>query len=181
MRHVRIALPAAVLAALILTASTALAASATSAESDPLVEQIIEARKKTWRWQDVMQRTRTEPKFSGRELAAKSEAFKERVLAIWSKRARRTALAAKEPPHEREFRCIHRYEGPWDANTGNGYYGGLQMDKTFQRQYGPRLVRRKGLAHRWTPMEQIWVGERARREGRGFYPWPTAARSCGLI
>ncbi|HXH87243.1 MAG TPA: hypothetical protein VNI55_01370, partial [Gaiellaceae bacterium] len=26
------------------------------------------------------------------------------------------------------FLCIHRYEGAWNANTGNGYFGGLQMD-----------------------------------------------------
>ena len=26
------------------------------------------------------------------------------------------------------FLCIHRYEGAWNSNTGNGYYGGLQMD-----------------------------------------------------
>jgi hypothetical protein len=25
------------------------------------------------------------------------------------------------------FMCIHRYEGAWDAATGNGYYGGLQF------------------------------------------------------
>ena len=23
--------------------------------------------------------------------------------------------------------CIHAREGAWNANTGNGYYGGLQM------------------------------------------------------
>jgi hypothetical protein len=51
----------------------------------------------------------------------------------------------------------------------------------FQRDYGRRLLRRKGRAHRWTPLEQIWVGERALREGRGFHPWPVAARRCGLI
>src|SRR4051794_32726231 len=33
------------------------------------------------------------------------------------------------------FNCIHRYEGAWNSNTGNGYYGGLQMDYTFQSQY----------------------------------------------
>ena len=37
--------------------------------------------------------------------------------------------------------CIHRYErNPtqgWRTRTGNGYYGGLQMDIGFQRAYGP--------------------------------------------
>src|SRR4051812_14293335 len=27
--------------------------------------------------------------------------------------------------------CIHSGEGSWTANTGNGYYGGLQMDYSF--------------------------------------------------
>ena len=26
-----------------------------------------------------------------------------------------------------QARCIHRHEGPWTANTGNGYYGGMQF------------------------------------------------------
>ena len=35
------------------------------------------------------------------------------------------------------FLCIHSYEGGWTSNTGNGYYGGLQMDWGFMRTYGP--------------------------------------------
>jgi hypothetical protein len=27
----------------------------------------------------------------------------------------------------------------------------------------------------------MWIAERALRAGRGFYPWPLAARRCGLI
>jgi hypothetical protein len=55
------------------------------------------------------------------------------------------------------------------------------MDLTFQRQYGPRLLRIKGTADHWTRFEQMWVAERAHRSGRGFYPWPLTARRCGLI
>ena len=69
----------------------------------------------------------------------------------------------------------------WDTDTGNGYYGGLQMDIHFQRAYGPELLRRKGTANNWTAVEQMWVAERAHRSGRGFYPWPNTARYCGLI
>jgi len=32
-----------------------------------------------------------------------------------------------------------------------------------------------------SPLEQMWVAERAYRNGRGFYPWPNTARYCGLI
>jgi hypothetical protein len=47
--------------------------------------------------------------------------------------------------------CIHRHEGPWTARTGNGYYGGLQMDLSFQRTYGTDFLARWGTADRWPP------------------------------
>lgn len=87
----------------------------------------------------------------------------------------------------RAFLCIHYNprtgsgEGSWTANTGNGYYGGLQMDYSFMRSYGARLLASKGTADRWTPAEQIAVAIAAYRSGRGFYPWPNTARACGLI
>ena len=78
--------------------------------------------------------------------------------------------------------CIHRGEGAWNSNTGNGYYGGLQMDRDFMRAYGRDMIRKYGdYAHRWSPHDQMIVAERAHRSGRGFYPWPTTARRCGLI
>ena len=55
------------------------------------------------------------------------------------------------------------------------------MDLSFQRTYGRYLLARKGTANHWTPLEQMWVAERALRAGRGFYPWPNTARYCGLI
>ena len=55
------------------------------------------------------------------------------------------------------------------------------MDVQFQRTYAPLLYRLKGTANHWTPLEQMWTAERARRSGRGFYPWPNTARFCGLI
>jgi hypothetical protein len=55
------------------------------------------------------------------------------------------------------------------------------MDLSFQRAYAAGLLRRKGTADRWTPLEQMWTAERAHRSGRGFYPWPNTARYCGLI
>lgn len=77
------------------------------------------------------------------------------------------------------FNCIHRFEGAWGAATGNGYYGGLQMDVPFQERYAPELLRRKGTADNWTPSEQIAAAIAAYGE-RGFGPWPKTARACGL-
>jgi hypothetical protein len=79
------------------------------------------------------------------------------------------------------FMCIHRYEGAWNANTGNGYHGGLQMDSAFQALYGPDFVRQWGAAENWPVWAQIEAAKRAYRSGRGFYPWPNTARACGLL
>ena len=61
------------------------------------------------------------------------------------------------------------------------YYGGLQMDLGFQRAYGAKLLETKGTADNWSPLEQMWVAERAHASGRGFYPWPNTARYCNLF
>lgn len=71
--------------------------------------------------------------------------------------------------------------GNWSINTGNGYYGGLQMDASFQSRYGADYVRRWGTADNWPTWAQLQAAVRAYRSGRGFYPWPNTARVCGLI
>ena len=79
------------------------------------------------------------------------------------------------------FQCIHHYEGAWNSNTGNGYYGGLQMDRRFQSLYGADFVAKWGTADNWPAWAQLQAALRAYRSGRGFYPWPNTARVCGLI
>jgi hypothetical protein len=92
-----------------------------------------------------------------------------------------TAFASsKRPPHYSAWLCIHRYEGSW-TDSGAPYYGGLQMDWGFMATYAPRLLRAKGTADHWTPLEQMWAAERAHASGRGFSPWPNTARYCGLL
>jgi hypothetical protein len=130
-------------------------------------------RHETWRWQRVMGRPLT------RNLPAPPVDPFEKI-DVWKRVAARTRKVAQNPPHRREWLCIHRYEGAWN-DPNPPYYGGLQMDLHFQRTYGPHLLRRKGTADHWTPLEQMWVAERAHRSGRGFYPWPNTARYCGLI
>ena len=131
-------------------------------------------RKVSWRWQRVMGRPLTI------QLPAPRPPLEARV-PLWKAHSTRMQRLARKPPHKRSWLCIHRYEGRWTANTGNGYYGGLQMDRRFMATYGRELLRRKGTADHWTPLEQIWVAERAYRSGRGFYPWTNTARYCGLI
>jgi hypothetical protein len=125
------------------------------------------------------------------------------TLDLWQQRAAAAALQvakhprAASPFHRRHakarrllqassplsdaFMCIHRYEGSWRANTGNGYYGGLQMDRAFMRTYGADYVERWGTADGWPAWAQLDAAERAYRAGRGFFPWPNSARACGLM
>jgi hypothetical protein len=98
----------------------------------------------------------------------------------------RYRVAARRPLRLRLRRfeawvCIHRHEAAWN-DTGDPYWGGLQMDRGFMRAYGRDMIRRHhgGLADTWTPAEQIVVAERA-YHSRGFEPWPQTARSCGVI
>jgi hypothetical protein len=151
----------------------------TTTEDEPDVvsrqlQRIIDRyRRQVWHWQRVMGRPVTLTlRKPPRALAAR--------VPVWRRVAKRTWTSAQHPPHEAAWRCIQRYEGSW-ADTGAPYYGGLQMDLSFQRRYGPYLLRKKGTADRWTPLEQMWVAERALQAGRGFYPWPNTARACGLI
>jgi hypothetical protein len=138
------------------------------------VQRLIDAyRHRTWRWQRVMGRPLT------RQLQHPPADPLDRI-SEWRSVALETQRRAQNPPHERQWLCIHRFEGSW-TDPNPPYYGGLQMDLGFQRKYGRRLLARKGTANYWTPLEQMWVAERAHRAGRGFYPWPNTARSCGLI
>ncbi len=160
-------------------AETSDASAATVDRLAAVTEKVRDARAATWRWQRLraVRLARNSP------LPRWTMSLEQRraILRVWRERLGKVRRRAYNPPYHRVWLCIHRHEGPWTANTGNGYYGGLQMDRTFQRQYAPRFLRRKGMAHRWKPIEQIWVAERARRSGRGFYPWPNAARMCGLV
>ena len=104
----------------------------------------------------------------------------QRALRYWRGQARRTSWLVAHPPHKLGWLCIHHYEGSW-GDSGDPYWGGLQMDRSFMRTYAPARLLRRGFADRWTPLEQMWVAERAHRAGRGYWPWPNTARYCGLI
>ena len=149
----------------------------TSASANPLLDDINTYRHITWKWQRLMQEPRT---VSWRHERRAGVEYRTIIRRLWQKRAATAWRRAQNPPHEAAWRCIHRYEGSWnDPNAP--YYGGLQMDLSFQRAYGAELLARKGTADNWTPVEQMWVAERAYRSGRGFYAWPNTARYCGLI
>lgn len=87
--------------------------------------------------------------------------------------------------------CVHSHEGAWNDDTGNGYYGGMQMDAGFEATYGAEFLRRYGEAGNWPPHDQLLAAYRAyvgwdghaydRSYARGWSPWPNTAATCGLL
>ncbi|MEV7776057.1 transglycosylase family protein [Kitasatospora sp. NPDC086791] len=68
--------------------------------------------------------------------------------------------------------------GDWQADTGNGYYGGLQIrPSTWAEADGPRFADRPDRAGR---REQTTVGDEIVRR-QGWEAWPSCARELGLI
>ena len=150
------------------------------ARLDPglVVGAIKRYQRATWQWQRLMGVPKTPNR--KRYLRTRDREYRVFVLQQWRRRAIRAKRRAHNPPHKREWRCLQRHEGSW-RDAWDPYWGGLQMDRSFMLAYAPRHLLRRGWANRWTPLEQMWVAERAFRAGRGFYPWPNTARMCGLI
>jgi hypothetical protein len=101
-----------------------------------------------------------------------------RLATAWQLREHAVWRRANHPPALNAWLCIHHHEGSW-TDSGGPYWGGLQMDLSFQATYGGWLLRHKGTADHWSPLEQIWVAVRASRT-RGFSPWPNTAYYCGV-
>jgi hypothetical protein len=113
-----------------------------------------------------------------RRLASDSPRSAMRLAEQWAQREHSAWRLAHHPPALGTWNCIHHYEGSW-TDHGAPYWGGLQMDYSFQSTYGGWLLRHKGTADNWTPLEQVWTAVRAWRV-RGFSPWPNTARDCGV-
>jgi hypothetical protein len=79
---------------------------------------------------------------------------------------------------ERAFLCIHEHEGAWQ-DSGAPYWGGLQMDLSFQRAYGGWALAAWGTADNWPLSVQLATAMRAWMS-RGFGPWPSTRLRCGL-
>ncbi|MFD8705708.1 transglycosylase family protein [Kitasatospora sp. NPDC059648] len=68
--------------------------------------------------------------------------------------------------------------GDWRADTGNGYYGGLQIGPpTWVESGGLHFADRPDHANR---REQTMVGEEIVRR-QGWEAWPSCARELGLL
>lgn len=87
----------------------------------------------------------------------------------------KTWRASHYPVFLRSAMCVHQHEGAWNANTGNGYYGGMQfLLSTWHRAGGT------GYPHLQSPREQLyraWIIVRS--HGGSWSEWGTRGR-CNL-
>lgn len=187
---IRMALALTALSLLLGGTSTAQARSVAVTKACPgHVKGIYFYRNYTRHWEHKLGRTPSKSNFNASKIH--SCKYVMWVAKHWHHRAVQTRIQYKQYlKRQREisekwlvnaFACIHHYEGAWDANTGNGYYGGLQMDLAFQGLYGADFMRRWGTADNWPIWAQLQAAIRAYQSGRGFYPWPNTARACSLI
>jgi resuscitation-promoting factor RpfB len=84
-----------------------------------------------------------------------------------------------------QARCVHTKEGPWSANTGNGYYGGLQFaaktwlraggkpDPAFKHPGDPRYPFRASPAEQLRRAFIMWM-----RDGGTWRSWGAVGASC---
>jgi resuscitation-promoting factor RpfB len=69
--------------------------------------------------------------------------------------------------------------GDWAANTGNGYYGGLQFLQSTWLAYGGGAY--ASLPSDATREEQIAIATKLRDASGGYSPWPACAAQLGLL
>jgi resuscitation-promoting factor RpfA len=67
--------------------------------------------------------------------------------------------------------------GNWSANTGNGYFGGLQFSRGTWHSFGGGAY--AGSANQATRSQQIAVAEKVLR-AQGWKAWPTCSRKAGV-
>ena len=91
-------------------------------------------------------------------------------------------VALDAPSHAATVRTWNRLaqcesSGRWHINTGNGYYGGLQISRSTWRGFGGG--RYAALPSRASKAQQIRVAERIKRS-QGWGAWPTCSARIGV-
>lgn len=86
-----------------------------------------------------------------------------------------------------QARCVHVHEGPWTANTGNGYFGGMQFSaQTWKRVSGRPVA---AFSHPGDPSFPFTVPPREQlhrawllwlRDGRTWRSWGAVGAVCSL-
>jgi resuscitation-promoting factor RpfA len=89
------------------------------------------------------------------------------------------APAQAVPVHQDPWDNVAQCEssGNWNANTGNGYYGGLQFSSGTWRSFGGGAY--ASTANQATRSQQIAIAEKVLR-AQGWKAWPTCSRKIGV-
>jgi hypothetical protein len=84
--------------------------------------------------------------------------------------------------------CVHRHEAPWSANTGNGYFGGMQFAaETWRSMKGsPQTAMRHpgdpAYPFAATQAEQLQVAWRLwLHTGRSWSAWGDVGALCARL
>jgi hypothetical protein len=87
-----------------------------------------------------------------------------------------------------QARCVHLKEGPWKANTGNGYFGGMQFaaatwrrvggaaDPAFKHPGDPAFPFRATSAEQLYRAWLVW-----RHDGGTWRSWGAVGAGCTAI
>jgi uncharacterized protein YabE (DUF348 family) len=94
--------------------------------------------------------------------------------------ARKVLVGTKLPPDGAVWDRLAKCEsgGNWAINTGNGYYGGLQFNKSTWDAYGGREY--AAYPHQATREQQIAIATKLRDDRGGYGAWPSCSRQLGL-
>ncbi|RKT83547.1 Uncharacterized conserved protein YabE, contains G5 and tandem DUF348 domains [Saccharopolyspora antimicrobica] len=90
-------------------------------------------------------------------------------------------VGGKQPPTSGVWDKLAQCEagGNWSINTGNGYYGGLQFNKSTWDAYGGDQY--APYPHQASREQQIAVAEKVRAaRGGGYGAWPGCSSKLGL-
>ncbi len=84
-----------------------------------------------------------------------------------------------------QARCVHLHEGPWGANTGNGYFGGMQfaratwvavggpVDPAFTHPGDPAVPFTASVRTQLRIAWNVWL-----RDGRTWRSWGAVGAEC---
>jgi uncharacterized protein YabE (DUF348 family) len=95
------------------------------------------------------------------------------VIRVGTKQVARTNYAGGSTVWDRLAQC--ESGGNWAANTGNGYYGGLQFNVGTWRSYGG-----SGYPNQASRATQIAIATKVRDASGGYGAWPACAAKLGL-
>lgn len=89
------------------------------------------------------------------------------------------APAKADPAREKLWDRVAMCEsgGNWNANTGNGYYGGLQFTRSTWNSFGGRAYAR--TANYATRSQQIDIAEKVLHV-QGWDAWPACSVRAGV-